>query len=247
MPAIILGQTCFCSILRRYRLDVVGIDGYLDDYAWAIRASLDLYQASFDTNLLSWAVKLQRKQDELFWDAKQGGYFTTTGADRWLLWRSREVYDGAEPSAASVAALNLLWIWQRTDGKTWKDKVDSTLSASSSQLEKNPEATPLLAAALDLELAQHKQIVIAGAPNAVDTTALLDLVWNRFLPNAVLFLADGGEGQRELTRYLPVVEHMTRRQGKATAYICENYVCNLPTADPKVAERLVDSPISSAS
>jgi uncharacterized protein YyaL (SSP411 family) len=228
------------TLKRRYRHGVVGIGGYLDDYAWAIRASLDLYGASFDTKLLGWAVKLQRKQDELFWDAKQGGYFTTTGADKSLLWRSREVYDGAEPAAASVAVLNLFSIWQLTDDKSWKEKADKTLAASAAQLEKSPEATPLLAAALDLQLSQHKQIVIAGDPGGADTRALLDLVWQRFLPNAILFLADGGPSQRELARYLPLVASMTRKQGRATAYICENYVCNLPTADPKVAARLLD-------
>ena len=227
------------TLKRRYRNGVVGIDGYLDDYAWAVRASLDLYAATFDTRLLAWAVKLQRKQDVLFWDAKQGGYFTTTGADKTLLWRSREVYDGAEPAAASVSALNLISIWQLTDDKTWKDKADKTLAASASQLEKSPEATPLLAAALDLQLSKHKQIVIAGAPGTADTLALLELVWRRFLPNAILFVADGGAGQRELARYLPVVAGMTRKQGKAAAYICENYVCNLPTADPNLAERML--------
>jgi len=236
-----LYQPATGKLKRRYRLGNVGIDGYLDDYAWSIRGSLDLYEASFDTNLLSWAVKLQHKQDDLFWDPKQGGYFTTTGADKSLLWRSREVYDGAEPSADSVSALNLIWIWQLTDDKAWKDKADKTLAASSSQLEKTPEATPLLASALDLQLSKHKQIVIAGPPNASDTGALLDLVWHRFLPNAILFLADGGKGQHELASYLPVVANMTRKQGKATAYICENYVCSLPTADPKVAERLLDA------
>ena len=235
-----LYQPATGKLKRRYRLGNAGIDGYLDDYAWAIRGSLDLYEASFDTNLLSWAVKLQRKQDDLFWDPKQGGYFTTTGADKSLLWRSREVYDGAEPSADSVSALNLIWIWQLTDDKVWKDKADKTLAASSWLLEKTPEATPLLAAALDLQLSKHKQIVIAGSRDAPDTGVLLDLVWRRFLPNAILFLADGSQGQRELARYLPVVVNMTRKQGKATAYICENYVCNLPTADPKMAERLLD-------
>ena len=96
-----------------------------------------------------------------------------------------------------------------------------------------------MAAALDLQLSKHKQIVIAGAPGTADTRALLELVWRRFLPNAILFVADGGAGQRELARYLPVVAGMTRKQGKAAAYICENYVCNLPTADPNLAERLL--------
>lgn len=98
-----------------------------------------------------------------------------------------------------------------------------------------------MAAALDLQLDKHKQIVIAGAPHAADTNALLRLAWQRFLPNAIVFLADSGEGQQQLAHHLPVVANMTRKEGKATAYICENYVCNLPTADPKVAQRLLDS------
>jgi len=34
---------------------------------------------------------------------------------------------------------------------------------------------------------------------------------------------------------------MDRRDGKATAYICENYACNLPTVDLQTAARLLDA------
>jgi uncharacterized protein YyaL (SSP411 family) len=226
---------------RRYRGGSVEIDGYLDDYAWVIRGALDLYEADFDARLLSWAVEMQRAQDRLFWNAEQGGYFNTAGADRNLLWRPREAYDGAEPAANSVAALNLLRLWQLTDQPSRKEEADKTLAAFSGQLQKSGESLPLMAAALDMQLARHRQIVIAGAPAAPDTGMLLQLVHRRFLPNAILLLADGGQGQREVAKWLPVVAHMTRKQGRATAYICENYVCNLPTADPQVVERILDS------
>jgi len=65
------------------------------------------------------------------------------------------------------------------------------------------------------------------------------LVWQRYIPNRVLFLADGAAGQRQLVRWLPSVANVTRKQG-AAAYICENYVCNLPTADPPTVARLLD-------
>ena len=55
-----------------------------------------------------------------------------------------------------------------------------------------------------------------------------------------LMLADGGEGQRQLARWLPVLANVSRKQGRATAYICENYICNLPTPDPQVVSRLLD-------
>ncbi len=100
---------------------------------------------------------------------------------------------------------------------------------------------PQLAAALDFSFAKHKQIVIAGEPGAADTRAMLKLVHDRFIPNKILLLVDGGPSQAALAKWLPFVANMDRREGKATAYICENYACNLPTADLPTAARLLDS------
>jgi uncharacterized protein YyaL (SSP411 family) len=49
----------------------------------------------------------------------------------------------------------------------------------------------------------------------------------------VLLLADGAAGQKQLAHWLPLLANVTRKQGRATAYICENYVCNLPTTCPR--------------
>ncbi len=236
-----LYQTASGKLKRRYRAGSSEIDGYLDDYAWAIKGALDLYEADFDAQSLSWAIQLQRAQDRLFKDNTQGGYFSTTGTDKSILWRSREGYDGVEPSPNSVAVLNLMRIWQLTNQQGWKDEADKTLATFSAQLQKSAESMPLMAAALDLQLSPHRQIVIAGARGAADTDTLLRLVWQRFLPNSLLLLADGGEGQQQIAKFLPLVVNMTRKQGKATAYICENYVCKLPAADPRVVEKLLDA------
>ena len=102
-----------------------------------------------------------------------------------------------------------------------------------------PEAMPYMMSALDFSLGQHRQIVIAGVPGADDTRALLRLVWRRYIPNRVLLLADGAEGQKQLARWVPSLATVIRKQGRATAYICENYICNLPTADPQMVARLL--------
>ena len=57
---------------------------------------------------LEWAIALQHRQDELFWDEAAGGWFSTTGKDPHVLLRMKEDYDGAEPTASSVSVLNLL-------------------------------------------------------------------------------------------------------------------------------------------
>ena len=235
-----LYQATSGKLKRRYRAESADIDGYLDDYAFLNQGLLDLYEASFDVHLLPWAIRLQQTQDHLFWDQKQGGYFTTSGQDQSLLLRTREAYDGVEPSPSSVAAMNLLRLWQITEQSDYKSKADKTLAVFGSGLEQRPEAMPYMISALDFGLAKPRQIVIAGAPDGADTRALLRLVWQRYLPNRVLLLADGAEGQRQLARWVPSLATVTRKQGRATAYICENYICNLPTADPPTVARLLD-------
>jgi uncharacterized protein YyaL (SSP411 family) len=225
---------------RRYREGTAEIDAVVEDYAFLIQGLLDLYEASFDVRLLSWAVRLQEQQDALFWDAKGGGYFATREEAPHVLVRMKDNYDGPEPSANSVAAMNLLRLWQVTDRRGWRDKADATFATLSGRLESQGTAVPQLAAALDFSLSKPRQIIVAGEPGAADTKAMLRLVHERFIPNKVLLLADGGAAQEQLARWLSVIGSITRRNGKATAYICEDYVCQLPTSDLGIAAQLLD-------
>ena len=106
-------------LLRRYRDGEAAIDGYAEDYAYLIWGLLELFQADGSAEWLEWALSLQRKQDEAFWDADEGGWFSTSGQDPTVLLRLKEDYDGAEPSASSVAALNTLTIAHLTGDTRW--------------------------------------------------------------------------------------------------------------------------------
>ena len=79
------------TLNRRYRAGRAAVDGFLDNYAFLIQGLLDLYETSFDVQWLSWAVRLQDTQDEIFWDASQGTYFATTNTDTSVLFRMRDV------------------------------------------------------------------------------------------------------------------------------------------------------------
>ena len=228
------------KLRRRFRDGEVDIDGFLDDYAFFIQGLLDLYESSFDVQWLAWAMQLQERQDKFFWGEDAGAYFSTTGADPSILIRMRDDYDGAEPSANSVAAMNLLRLSQMTSRSPWRKHADRLFTAFGERLQSNPETMPQLVAALDFSLAKPKQIVIAGDPGAPDTRALLRLVHGRFLPNKIVFLADGAKGQEQLAEWLPFLQGVVRLQGRATAYVCEDYVCKLPTSDPEVVARLLE-------
>ena len=145
-----------------------------------------------------------------------------------------------DPAAAEARAI-LLRLGQMTDRKEWKEKAEKTFAVFARRLEESPEAMPQLAAALDFRLSKPKQIIIAGQLGSPDTRALLRLVHERYIPNKILMLADGGPGQKQLARWLPFIKGVDRKQGRATANICENYICKLPTTDPQVVARLLDA------
>ena len=217
--------------LRRHRAGEAAVDGYQDDYAFLIQGLLDLYEASFDIECLTWALALQKTQDAQFWD-DAGGYFSTTGKDPSILLRIKDDIDGAEPSGNSISVMNLLRLSQMTDNPAWRQKAEKSLAAFGIRLRHDPQAMPQMLVALDFCLGKPKQIVIAGRPAAPDTRALLREVHSRFIPGKILLLADGGAGQKTLSGYMEFVKDVKRLDGQATAYVCEDYVCKRPARDP---------------
>jgi len=174
-----------------------------------------------------------------FCDTKEGGFFQTDGRDPSVIVRSKEDYDGAEPSGNSMATLLLLRLAQFTDRANCREAAEKTLQLFGDHLRKAPSTVPQMLCVLDFYLSKPKQIVIAGKPDAVDARAMLHAVRERYLPNAIVIVADGGDSQKTLTKLLPFLETIKPVNGKATAYICVNYACQLPTTDrSKLAELL---------
>ena len=228
------------KLIRRYRAGEAAIDGFADDYAFLIQGLLDLYEAGFDINDLAWALDLQKKQNELFWDSSGNGFFSTTGNDPSVLLRMKEDYDGAEPSPNSVAALNLLRLSQMLEEIPFRELAEKTLAAFGARLQQAPSAMPQMMVAADFHLGKPKQIIVAGQRDAADTRAMLRTIHSHFLPNKIMLLADGAEGQRMLGGFLEFIRDASPLEGRATAYVCENYTCQLPTTNLTSLARQLD-------
>jgi uncharacterized protein YyaL (SSP411 family) len=93
-------------------------------------------------------------------------------------------------------------------------------------------------AAYESNLSKPRQIVLVGSDGL---PALLHELNSRFLPHKIVLRVDGESSRKALAAYLPAIDTMTEKDGKATAYVCENYTCQLPTADPKKFEELLGS------
>ena len=236
-------------LFRNYRESRSDIEGFADDYAFVIQGLVDLYEASFDIDWLKFAIELQATQDRLFFDKKNGGYFSTSGKDANVVLRMKDDNDSAEPAASSVAALNLLRLAQFRDDKQLAERAKKTIDAFTPTLSHFASAMPQMLVALDYSLSKPRQIVIAGSPLRVrpsadkidnpDTKALLQEVHRHFIPNKVLILADGGEGQKYLGENNEAIRAMSPIDGKPAAYVCENFTCKAPVTDAKALSELL--------
>jgi hypothetical protein len=207
------------------------VPAMVEDYAFFGNGLVDLYEADFDPQWLVRATELADTMLAQFYDPKDGGFFQTDGHDASVIVRAKEDYDGAEPSGNSMAALLLLHLAEFTDRANYRDAAEKTLQLFSDHLHKAPSTVPQMACALDFYLSKPKQIVIAGKADAVDTRAMLRAIHEHYLPNTIVILVDGGESQKTLTKFLPFLETIKPINGKATAYVCVNYTCQLPTND----------------
>jgi len=225
------------TLLRRYRDGHAEIEAYAEDYAYLIFGLLELFQASAEPMWLEWAIALQHRQDELFWDEQAGGWFSTTGRDPSVLVRMKEDYDGAEPTASAVSVMNLLVLSHLVEDSQWPDRIERTLRLFGKRLEQIGRAVPMMAAALSTQIAGVQQIVIAEPASAAADDALARAVARQYLPFATILFVDD-DRRTALGGSLPFVAGMKPVDGRTAAYVCQNFTCRQPvtTADALLQE-----------
>jgi len=233
-------------LLRRYRDGHAEIEGYAEDYAYLIAGLIELFQADAAPVWLEWAIALQHRQDELFWDDAGGGWFSTTGHDPSVLLRMKEDYDGAEPTASSVSVLNLLVLSHLVSDARWGDRIERTLRLFGTRLEQMGRGVPLMAAALSAHTAGLQQIIIVEGDGAADGTgpAGADLdraVTLQYLPFAI-HLRVTSAGQRALAGSLPFIDGMRPIDGVTTAYVCRAFTCHQPVTTVEALQRELGNP-----
>ncbi len=229
-------------LFRGWREGRGAAEGFAEDYAFLIQGLLDLYEASFEVRWLQWAERLQGTMDELFWDEARGGYFNSAATDPNLVLRLKENYDGAEPAPSSVAAMNLLRLGGLFEtgaaaGPDYAGRGRRTIEAFRAQWSRAPHAMPQMLCALELALEPPRHVVIAGEPRAADFRALAAVLHERLGGRRLLLAADGGEGQAWLAHRAPWLAAMRPIDGRATAYVCEDFSCRAPVTGPEELRR----------
>jgi uncharacterized protein YyaL (SSP411 family) len=213
------------TLLRRFRQGSAEIDGYAEDYAYLIFGLLELFQADPDVEWLQWAADLQKRQDELFWDGLEGGWFSTTGRDPSVLVRMKEDYDGAEPTASAVSVMNLLVLTHLIHDDRWIDEITRTFKLFSVRIERIGRAVPFMAAAFSTHTAGIRQIVIVGTARA---DALERVVSERYRPFTITLSLTPAQ-QAALGPLMPFVGAM-QAADEPLAYVCRDFTCQPPVS-----------------
>jgi hypothetical protein len=226
------------GLLHRYRGGAAGVRGQLSDYAFFVSGLIDLYEATGSPEWLEEAVRLTEVQIALFSDPEGGGFFETPDGEPVLLARMKEQYDGAEPTGNSVAAMNLVRLSRMIARPAWEQMARDTLAGALGSLHRHPYAVPYAAAVCtDLER-PAEQIVIAGAPGRQDALELLQVVSRHFMPGSVVMFSDGFSHGSKLEEWNPLLRSLRQIDGRATAYVCRDFQCDLPVSDPALLEQL---------
>lgn len=201
------------------------VEAFAQDYVSVVQACIDCFEASppeTGGKYLVAALKLQRALDSSFWDAENGGYFATADGDSTILLRQKEDYDGSEPSASSIAALNCVRLASLTGSETlWRRARDIFDAFASVITNSQVLAMPLLLVSVQAFVSEgSKKVVIIGSDG--DASDFLSEFWSRGFPRSIALLRIPLDGAGEDVR--PLLsrgrQSLTAKDGAPTAYVC---------------------------
>ena len=217
-------------LFHRFRDGELAIDAQAADYAFFINGLLNLYQATFNLTYAEEAAALQKRMLKDFWDPDNGGFYATANRSEALPVRPKELYDGAIPSANSVALLNLLWLSRLTGNPEWDIKAHEQVRAFAGTVKSQPTAFTYFLLGIDFALRPGREVVIAGDPDKIDARQMLAALNLNFTPNQVA-LVKSDQNAARLAKFAGYTDGLQLVQGKATAHVCKGFACKEATTD----------------
>jgi uncharacterized protein YyaL (SSP411 family) len=213
-------------LLRSWKDGEAKLNAYLEDYANFADGLIELFQVSGEVKYLKEAKRLIDLMIAEFWDEDSGGFFFTANNHEELLVRSKDFYDNATPSGNSVGADVLLKLSHLVGEGKYRRFATSVLRLVGAQIRKYPQAFGRALQAIEFYFDSVKEIVVVGE----DRQELENVIWEMYLPNKVVVLADNTEENAE---FIPILQERRKIDEKPTAYVCENFTCQKPvtTAD----------------
>lgn len=217
-------------LLRTWKDGQAKLNAYLEDYANFADGLLELFQVSGAMKYLDESKRLIDLMIAEFWDQADGGFYFTASNHEDLLLRSKDFYDNATPCGNSAAAEVLLKLAVISGDEKYERYAVTLLKLVAPQITRYAPAFGKFLSAMEFYLNPVKEIVIIGGKGS----ALEREVWREYLPDKVVVSADENDDQP-----LPLLHERKMIDGKPTAYVCENYVCQKPVSSTSELKKLL--------
>jgi uncharacterized protein YyaL (SSP411 family) len=219
-------------LMRSYAGGAARQRAFLDDHAYLTAALLDLFEVSGELIWLEHAIAMQEILDRHFADKQGGGYFTTGDEHEPLLAREKPDFGGARPSGNSIALMNLLRLHELTTDQRYLERADRLLRAFEPALRRGPTGFGEMLQAVGFRHSQPLQVVIVTPTSRKEAEPFLAQLRRLYLPNRVLVVTTESGDFKARSEQVPLLRGRVAREGKTTAYLCQQRVCQLPTTGP---------------
>jgi hypothetical protein len=222
--------------LRSWQDGRANLLAYAEDYAALLEALVTMAEVD-DVGWLTEARAVADALIALFADDERGGFFTTGIDADALIVRPKDFQDNATPSENSLAASGLLRLAALTDDSSYAESATRWVRTLAPVLGEHPTAFAYLLEACERLVTPPLEVAIVGEPNDPTTAALRAEVGTRLLPASVRVIAAPGVGH-DVT---PLLADRSSADGRAVAYVCERFVCQLPVSDPAALRAQLDA------
>jgi uncharacterized protein YyaL (SSP411 family) len=222
-------------VLRSWKDGQARIPGFLEDHAAVALAFLSLYELAFDAKWLTHARMLGDAVIASFWDDATNVLFDTAHDHERLITRPRDVTDNATPAGTSLAVELLLRLAELYGDVDLQRRATRVLEGLAGPMEQHGLAFGNLLGAADLAIHGATEVAIVGDPNSPDFSALTSEVARHYLPALVMAGGPASDGAG-----VALMTDRIAREGRATGYVCRQYVCAEPTSDPGRLGMLLD-------
>jgi uncharacterized protein YyaL (SSP411 family) len=214
-------------LLRTYKDGRAKLNAYLEDHAYLVEALISLYEATFEPRWFRFARETADAMIERFADERNGGFFETSSDHERLLTRRKDLEDNPIPAGNSSAAYGLLRLAALTGEREYEQRAVSVLRLLHHVAPQHPQAFAHLLQAMDFHFASVKEVAIVGP----DREPLERVVRSGFRPHLVLA---GGDPDG-----VPLLGGREPVDGRAAAYVCENFACQRPVTEPEELQALL--------
>ncbi|MBL75570.1 MAG: thioredoxin domain-containing protein [Chloroflexi bacterium] len=215
-------------LLRTWKDQKAHLLGYLEDYAFLANALISLHVATFSHEWLVKARLLIDQMIELFWDHEANKFYDVGYDHEELITRPYQVFDNAIPSGASAATEALIRMHKLTGVKDYFMKAETSLCGVAPLLSRYPLGFGNWLKVLELYLAETVELVVVGDPQIKLTKELVSPLRDNFFP-FITFLGINPKSNMIFDTPLSIERINVETP---TAYLCNNFICELPTGDP---------------